>query len=253
MFKKILLFIFLTQITHASEHLEPEDSQFSGRFLEKYIETVLSYLSSAYEDDVEVRLIGLPSFSPEYALGVIAKEKKYYIFYESPEIQLWGYESISSMKRGLENVKNNKRLLAESKKSLKALESKYPANPQDIPRRSCKKEIDKDLAEKIIYIWHEMLLGTRYSREPMVGADGEMYHFSGVVKNGIGIYAGQIWSPPSDSKTGKLVKMSSLMSEYCLKGKPETEKNLVNRVDKLNTELRTSDKSMRSTAKASAD
>ncbi|TVZ41814.1 hypothetical protein P886_1164 [Alteromonadaceae bacterium 2753L.S.0a.02] len=251
MIKKILLFLSLTQFAHA-ENLAPEDSQFSGEIMAGYTHLVLKYLGAAYSEDVLVRLVGFPSFSPEYAVWLEEEGKQYKIVYESPEIQLWGYQMMPLMEQESVQVMNDDGEFVKDEKGLKELEEKYPKNPEDIPRKTCKKEIDKDLADKIVYVWKEMLLGTQYPREPTMGLDGETYHFSGRV-NGYENYAGKVWSPSKDSKTGKLVEVAYLMVEYCQNGKRKTKKELSKKVNSFMGELQSTNKSIQPTAKASAD
>lgn len=251
MLKKLLLFISLTQFVYASENLEPEESQFSGEFMGDYTHLVLSYLGAAYDEDVLVRLIGFPSFSPEYALWIQEKDGKYRIAYESPEMQLWGYQMMPLIEQGSVQVMNDDGEFVKDEEGLKELESKYPKKTEDIPRNSCKKDIDKELADKIVFIWQEMLLQTKYTKDLIMGLDGEAYHFSGRV-NGFGNYAGKVWSPRPESKTGKLVEISNLMSNFCLKGNRKIKKELIKKVTLLSKELQSTNKSMQPTANASS-
>ncbi len=220
---RILLIACLVPCAYASETLEPEDSQFSRELLGGYTHLVLSYLSSAYEDDVKVRLIGFPSFSPEYSLGIRESEGGFSIFYESPKIQLWGYQIMPMMEQGSVQVMNDDGEFVKDEEGLKELESQYPKKPLDIPRVSCNVKIDKALANDIVFVWQEMLYETKYSRESNMGLDGETYHFSAKMWGNVN-YAGKVWSPPSESKTGKLVSISELMAEYCLNKKRKTKK-----------------------------
>lgn len=251
MLLRILLIACLFQYAYASENLEPEESQFSSEFLGGYTHLVLSYLSSAYEDDVIVRLIGLPSFSPEYLLGIKEVEGKYSIFYESPKMQLWGYQMMPMMEQGSVKVMNEEGEFVKDEEGLKELESQYPKDPLDIPRVSCNKNIEKTLANDIIFVWREMVYETKYPREPNMGLDGETYHFSAKMWGNVN-YAGKVWSPPSDSKTGKLVAISELMYEYCLKGNRKTKKSLAVRVKELHKALKSTKKSSKRDAASGA-
>lgn len=66
-----------------------------------------------------------------------------------------------------------------------------------------------------------MLYAAHYSRGPTHGHDGETYHFSA---KGWGRHyiAGYTWSPDPETQTGKLVKLTELMSDYCHDAEPET-------------------------------
>ncbi len=74
-----------------SDHLKPEDSLFSGVFLHKYTEMVLDAFSEVYAENVEVRTIVLPSFKPEYAVGIRKEKDVYSIFHFEPKKQYWLY------------------------------------------------------------------------------------------------------------------------------------------------------------------
>ncbi|WP_444942389.1 hypothetical protein [Microbulbifer sp. ZKSA004] len=249
---RIFIIWFISSTAFASEHLEPEDSQFSRELFGGYTHLVLSYLGSAYEEDVIVRLIGFPSFSPEYVLGIKQNDKENYIFFESPKMQLWGYQMMPLMEEGSVKVMNDEGEFVKDEAGLKELESQYPKSPQEIPRIRCKKEIRQELADKIQYVWQEMLYETRYPRDFSMGADGQTYHFSAKMFGNLN-YAGKVWSPSPESKTGKLVRISDLMVDYCLEGKRRIRKELEKKVSTFKVELENINKSIQPSANASVD
>lgn len=203
---------------------------------------VLSYLKNAYEEDVILRLIGFPSFRPEYSLGIKLNNDEYSIFYESPKTQLWGYQMMPMMEQGAVQVMNDDGEFVKDEKGLKELKEQYPDNPEDIPRMSCNKSIEKQLAEDIQFVWQEMLYETKYPREPSMGLDGETYHFSAKMWGNVN-YAGKVWSPNQDTKAGKLVAISELMAQYCLEGDRKLKMNLKQRVEVFSKELKSTNKS----------
>ena len=83
-----LVALMLTAPLQANEHLEPEYSQFaraglpsSATSLRPYHEIVITVLKGAFDEDVRARLIALPSFTPEYAVGIKEADGVYKIFH----------------------------------------------------------------------------------------------------------------------------------------------------------------------------
>ena len=75
--------LILISPSQANEHLEPEYSQFaraglppSATSLRPYHEIVISVLDGAFEPDVTARLIAMPSYTPEYALGIRGRKAR---------------------------------------------------------------------------------------------------------------------------------------------------------------------------------
>src|SRR6201999_3229424 len=91
---------------HAEDHLEPEQSVLGGTdFSTGYDALVRDLLHDAYGRDVEARMVAVPSFVPEYAVGLrggklvgkddfktVVKGPPYRIFVLSPQAQIWTYE-----------------------------------------------------------------------------------------------------------------------------------------------------------------
>lgn len=230
----------------ASDHLEPEDSTFSSDFSNEYHNQVVTYFRSGFDDKVILRSIVLPSFEPEYMVGIKKVDAGYSVFYDRPEVQLWAYDYVFNLKqKELEEIKSE--YPAEYEEKLNKLKQQYPKNILDAKHVSCEKPIDKNLAKDIHFIWIEMLLKTKYSRESHLGRDGVTYHFSGinylfeqeqddlkVLMRFNGVYAGKVWSPEPKFKTGKLVEISDLMVDYCLKDDGgKLEKLLVKKVGRF--------------------
>src|SRR3569833_1473600 len=88
------------------DHLEPELSVLGGTgFLSGYDTLVRDLLHDAYDRDVEVRMVAMPSFVPEYAVGLrggktvgkgdfkmTIRGAPFCIFVLSPQEQNWTYE-----------------------------------------------------------------------------------------------------------------------------------------------------------------
>jgi hypothetical protein len=222
----VVLTLLLNGSAWAGDHLEPEDSQFSGLFMPQYNDMVIDALGEAYADNVRARAMVFPSFSPEYAVGILSEDEKYKVFHLEPEKQYWGYMSLALKKSEAEQVVNDGELKRDAE-GIKRLEEAYPENYEDIEVQRCRRPFAAEVAEKAVDIWLYMLLETRYSDDLSIGLDGTTYHFS--APYGHKILAGKVWSPASDSKTGKLVAIINSMVEYC-KEKEDSEHELRSRV-----------------------
>ncbi|HWM61776.1 MAG TPA: hypothetical protein VNN98_06465 [Rhizomicrobium sp.] len=225
------------------DHLEPEGAILGGTaFSASYDMLVRDLLHDAYDMSVDVRMVALPSFVPEYAVGLrsfettgtgavkrIARGAPYRIFVLSPQAQIWTYESISSLKRGQEQA-FDKIGNSRQQAAITELEAKVPTNPHDLKIDRCEADISGVLGDRIVQLWGKMLLATRYSAQYSAGADGVSYHFSASVPKA-GMLAGQVWTPDRNSATSTLVTLADAMRAVCEKKATMTE------LDRLTTEL----------------
>lgn len=217
------------------DHLEPETSVVGGTaFLSSYDALLSDLLHDAYNLDVEVRMLAIPSFSPEYAVGLrdgktvgkgdfkaTTRGAPYRIFVLSPSAKIWTYESIAALKRGQEKAfdwNGNSR----QKEAIAREEAKVPADPHDLKIDRCDAAISDGLGDRIVRLWGKVALATHYSAQYSNGLDGISYHFSAVVSKA-GLLAGQVWSPPRDSVTGTLVALADTMRAVCEKKASEAQ------------------------------
>jgi hypothetical protein len=217
------------------DHLEPELSVLGGSdFLSGYDALVRDLLHDAYDRDVEVRMVAMPSFIPEYAVGLrggktvgkgdfkmTTRGAPYRILVLAPQAQIWTYETITSLKRGQEQAfdKNGKSI---QEAAIAREQAKVPASPHDLKIDHCEAGISDGLGGRIVRAWGKVLLSTRYSRQFSAGTDGATYHFSAFVPNA-GMLAGQVWLPPRDSITGTLVTLADTMRAVCEKRASEAQ------------------------------
>ena len=74
LFAALLLGFAALPAAAQEDHLAPEDSVIGGTaFLSDYDEKVRSLLKDAYANNVVVRMVVIPSFSEEYAIGLVSK------------------------------------------------------------------------------------------------------------------------------------------------------------------------------------
>jgi hypothetical protein len=217
----LAVFLLLTP-SHANEHLEPEYSQFaraglppSASSLRPYHQIVIETLEGAFDTDVRARLIAMPSFTPEYAVGIRESDGSHKIFHLASRSQLWSYENLKTLREiveagGLPGQETN---IAEA---IAEYESRLPDDYHDVETDYCEIEIPSELAEDLLVIWEKILLETRYGDQAPLGRDGTDYHFS-MLANGV-VMAGKVWSPDPQSKTGAMVSITETMKNLCLTG-----------------------------------
>ena len=224
-------------------HLEPEGSILGGTdFLSGYETIVRDLLHDAYDRSVDVRMLALPSFHPEYAVGLrsyetigtgelktIRRGSPYHIFVLVPEAQIWTYQTIAMFKNGQEFAvgKDSK---SANQQEIAKLQNSVPADPKDLKINRCEVNISDVLGDRIVKAWNTMLLATRYSVNNPIGLDGVGYYFSDFSSKA-GPMAGQVWSPDRDSKIGTLVTLADTMRAVCEK------KATMSDLDQLTTEL----------------
>ncbi|TWB06236.1 hypothetical protein [Bradyrhizobium stylosanthis] len=217
------------------DHLMPEGSILSGGsslFMRKYEELIVDVLVDGYARDVTLRAVVLPSFSTEHLVGLrsanVAEGASHRVFYLRPTIQLWNYELLNMMQTGAigilkgSNPKDDvSKLQAEE---IERLRSRLPANPKDVALTRCEKPLDAAVAQQVSAAWIGVLLETRYlPADHTDGRDGVTYHFSafqsevltGQTVSPPRFLAGEAWSPPDDSKPGRLAELAETLVRYC--------------------------------------
>ena len=203
------------------DHLIPEASILSGHssvISRRYDELIVDVLADGYARDVTLRAVVLPSFSPEYLVGLrnanIRGGADHRVFYLRPTIQLWGYETLRWLPAGSIDFSQDGNPKDDATKlqtdAIERWGARLPANPKDVPLTRCEKPLDAAVAKQVAAVWTGVLLETRYSPAQTLGLDGVTYHFS--ARNYL---AGEAWSPPSDSKPGRLAELAETLVRYC--------------------------------------
>jgi hypothetical protein len=223
------------------DHLEPDGSILGGTaFSSDYDTLVRDLLRDAYALRVEVRMVALPSFSPEYAVGLRSFKTygwgaPYRIFVLTPKAQIWTYSSIAMLKSG--QIKtgtwgsgNQDSRQDLQKKEIARPETQVPANPRDLKIDRCDISLSEVLGDRIVEVWRKMVQATRYPAQYSAVLDGVGYHFA-MVSPKAGLIAGQTRSPNPASTTGMLVTLADTMRAVCEKKATMTE------LDQITTEL----------------
>jgi hypothetical protein len=208
------------------DHLTPEGSILSGGssiLSKRYDERIVDVLADGYADDVTLRAVVLPSFSPEYLVGLRSDHR---VFYLRPTIQLWGDERLRMLPAGSVDFSQDGNSKDDASKrqtnEFEGWASHLPAHPKDVPLTRCERPLDAAVARQVSTAWNGVLLETRYSPTETPGVDGVTYHFSAnhhdVLADRISplrFLAGETWSPPSDSKPGRLAELAETLVRFC--------------------------------------
>lgn len=192
----------------AADHLYPEPSFFAGDlFMPEYPQEVARTLQGVMDRDVVLRMIELPSFVPEHAVGVRKVIGHYEIFSVAAAEQVWNYEGRHS-DAGKIIVKPDGNL-DYSQVNMNVQPGKWEFK---IPLNRCSVAISDATADLLSKLWERALLQTRFDESQDFGADGTVFHFA--MRKGYSFMAGQAWTPRGPLVSG-LAKVGYAMQEYC--------------------------------------
>jgi hypothetical protein len=203
----------------AQEHLVPEDSQFTradlppnATLLAPYHEMIITVLEDAFAEDVRARLIAMPSFSPEYALGLKETDGAWSIFHFQSEVQLWSYENLRMLRDFPADLMPSQ--AAAIDEAIAGYDAELPDDYHDVGTgAACETPIPAALGEDLLALWTALLLETRYGDIPNLGRDGTDYHFS--MRRGGRLMAGKVWEPAPESAPGAMVSITETMRNLC--------------------------------------
>ena len=203
----------------ADDHLVPEDNQFTRAALPNgqgslapYYGKVLELLGGAYAREVRARVIVMPSYGTEHAIGIAQNGDAYEMFHLSLAANIWRYEMLQQAKAvdvtrlPAGPAQDMQRIIAEMQRGI-------PDDYHDITVTDCRAPLPPALARQVIESWEKLLLRTRYTPARQVGRDGTDYHFS--MPNETQQLAGKAWDPPPDSDIGRLVAITANMKAWC--------------------------------------
>jgi hypothetical protein len=216
----ILALLVTAEVALAQEHLEPGQA-FEN--LGKYPEFVRSVLADAYAKDVVLRVLLLPSFSPEEAAGIRKRNQEYDAFCIMPRTAVWNTYSIKQIESGEMRTfdVDGKKVPPEKNEELRDLKKRAPSDYRQIKTQRWVRPISVSLVERIIRLWQQMLLDARSGDDKRVGVDGETYEFA-MPLSGRGVLTAEVWSPQEGSRTDALVRVANALSEYA-KGGVDTQ------------------------------
>lgn len=231
----------------AQRNLEPEPGILAE--FDSYYYKVGTLFSRGYEEDVVFRMVCLPSFEPEWLVGIRkVGEKKdpfeeggtYAAFVLRPEKHIWKTELIPMYESG-----RITRLVTDAKGEVTAqiatndiarLKSEVPRDFRKIGVVEKSEAIDVETARLLAGLWSGMLLAARHPVEPSAGLDGVSYHFSMFIP-GHGVASGKIWTPSPDTRTGMLSTLGELIAAY-VDAAPGKRKDILNEIQRTAGALR---------------
>ena len=224
------------------DHLQPPDSIYTGIALFDYEIMAVKYFEQGpdwedYDQDLLASVIVLPSFVREYRIGLKYTKGKYRIATITPEVMLFMFYTMQQRKADREADGPDAVRKADDEfgwiKHFRDQGREPPEKLGDIRAERCARDINEALAKKVLSAWYGMLRQTRYTDDPMAGKglDGTNYYFTMTMAGFV--MSGKAWSPPEDSRTGRLVAMAESMRRYCLGGGVDVARKLTQQADDL--------------------
>ena len=147
--------------------------------LKSYYNSLDSILQTRLGDDFLFRFTTIPSFDPEYALQIESVEEQYFLKVISFDKNLW-----------------------------------YAKDAAGINIDECFVELEKELAEQVLYLSRQFIDNKIDSVSIGGTTDGDLYQFE-INENGA-ISCGQIWQPAPDSPLGRFCLLCAHLKDGCL-------------------------------------
>jgi hypothetical protein len=210
----ITLFVALAGAAGAQDHLTPDTSAFADP--DRYLLKIRHIFAPAFEGDIKVRALVLPSFEKEYLVGLQVGDAGAQVFVLEASSSIWDTELLEMYKSGeigLATTLDGKEIPLEQDEEYKSLKKRTPADYRLIKAVRRAQPIPKDVADGVEALWEAMLLNVRHSKNPHDGLDGTTYHFSAWIE-GRGDLSGHVWTPEPESKTGQLAGLARAMADF---------------------------------------
>jgi len=169
-------------------------------------------LAAGNSDDLTLLAVALPSFEPEYLVGLRSRVSTYEnrdvharVFFVRPAHPLWDYERLLMRNESLWSSRND----AE----INEMKSRLP-----VPWHE--RQIDAAVSEHLAKAWIGVIAQTRLPRHGWgMVLGGTRYRFSANTVRPSGLsrkfISGTTHSPPSNSIPGQLVELVDSMVRYC--------------------------------------
>ncbi|HWA91818.1 MAG TPA: hypothetical protein VG889_17400 [Rhizomicrobium sp.] len=208
----------------ADEHLVPGVSVFAnGGAADGYYRLVATAFAPLLQRNVAVRMIAMPAFHPEYAVGIAYFEDGTERIVALDPAQMLGvYTQLELMRNGSIKVsKDGGFTFEKDEQGIAELEAKMPKDPRDLKIARCERPIDGALVKRIRAAWESVVYRTRYDAPVYQGdveivtltADADHYHFS--LGDGIG---GETADPSPESAPGRLLALAEALRVQCRDG-----------------------------------
>lgn len=133
------------------DHLEPEIGDLvTYKFSLDYHSRIRSILLETLSERLTIRMVVLPSFSPEYVISLDIIGDDYLVTKIELDSNLW-----------------------------------YSTHPEQVKKSITTKIIKPELADSLLSLYILALSRTKYPDEPMIIADGTRYHFAAGTPSGL--------------------------------------------------------------------
>ena len=200
----------------AHQHLAPEPGLLAE--FDSYDHKIRTVLSEGYGRDVLFRMICIPSFEPEWMVGIEKDDNNTCsVFVLRPNKHIWKSELIPMYESGqITEIVQTADGSIESRKATNDLERLKREMPSDFRNIGVEKQsagIDAGTADLLAEAWSQMILKARHPEEDVIGLDGVTYHFSMWIQ-GRGIVSGKIWCPEQNTNTGLLTSIGHSLMTY---------------------------------------
>ena len=194
--RKILIILIFPLFTIAQNHLLPVQGYFDTypHRLE-YFPVIKKVLFENLSETPSVQFIVTPSFSPEFVVQINQQGDKFILNYNIAKESIW-----------------------------------YSKKRNYVKIEKFKKEIQNDVALKLIELYKLCIYQTKYEEEEIFGLDGTNYYFT-IFDNGL--KSGTIWSPEEESKMGKLVEISDILVDYATDSNIKLDDNFLKKANDL--------------------
>ena len=209
----LVLLIALPHSVSAQDHLEPDVDAFVDP--DSYLLKIRHIFARAFDEGVILRVLVLPSFRDEYAVGLKQNDNGIEAFVLEPSSMIWNTELIKMYEDGeiVETTRDGEAIPPAKSAELKKLKATTPADYRDIKAARRVRAIPGELSAEIKAIWTEMLLDVRHPKEAINGLDGVEYHFS-MWLQGRGDMSGHAWSPRPGSKVEGLTALAEALADF---------------------------------------
>lgn len=189
--KTIVVTIMISGITtnvSAQDHLIPDIPYIIG--VNDYSIKLKDIFKKGFTENVLLRVLVLPSFSPEYMVGIRKTDISYEVFLIETCYIIWGYKEHNEL-----NI------------------CKDFSNGDASNIRKSRKEITKQLSLRLVDVWKESLLNVKHMKKPPLILDGTHFHLSMFLQQ-YGNISGMLVSPDKNSKMKILSELIMTLVKY---------------------------------------
>ncbi len=172
-----LIIVFYAPKLYAQDHLLPDNSSLSDTF-NSYHQMLHDVFHEAYERDVLIKVIVIPSFQPEYVVYMKRVGGRYSLVLLRSELILFRYENLRDLKSGRVKVYDLDGNESIDYEAIEAIERRYPKDYMDVTIMRDEISIDSELAQKMIDVWRTHLLKVKYNGKAAGYLDGISFYFS---------------------------------------------------------------------------